>query len=189
MSDNDNCLDYDQLLSPHFRLRHVTKDAFFKQYIPDAGWMNLSADEIIMNLRGVCVHILEPLLIQYPGFRINAGFRKQNIDGQHSIGQAVDIQWPGFTVSNHYSIATWMIENITFDEMIFSYGKTSAWIHVSYALKGNKSFEDPSKVLSYNEGGWTAETQVVPNPYAKGLVKILSRMNDRVIAGGTVFTG
>lgn len=181
-------IDYELQLSPKFKLKHLTTSAIYVHYIPESGWNGKTAGEIICNLKALAEQVLEPLCSQYPGFRINSGFRKQNQISQHSKGEAVDIQWPGYSSEQMYKIAQWMKQNLNFDQLIFEYGN-STWIHVSFVRQengGNRSTSVANKVCSYNPNRW-------PNPigasgyYTQGLVLLANRAQDKVAGGGTVF--
>lgn len=182
-------IDYEFQLSPRFKLKHLTTSALFVHYIPDDGWSGLTAGEIICNLKALAETILEPLCNRYPGFRINSGFRQQNEKSQHARGEAVDLQWPGYSTDQMYRIAQWMKQNLNFDQLIFEYGN-STWIHVSFVRQeygGNRPSTQTNKVCSYNPNQW-------PNPigssgyYAQGLILLADRAQTAAAGGGTVFT-
>lgn len=181
-------IDYELQLSPRFKLKHLTTSAVFVHYIPESGWNGKSAEEIICNLKALAEKVLEPLCNQYPGFRINSGFRKQTSSSQHTKGEAADIQWPGYSVEQMYKISQWMKQNLSFDQLIFEYGN-STWIHISFVRQengGNRSAAVSNKVCSYNPNKW-------PNPigasgyYTQGLVLLSDKAQNKVAGGGTVF--
>lgn len=122
-------LDYNQNLSTNFTVRSLSIGAVFAHSITAQGGFDVAG--ILCNLKGLAENILEPLLVQYPGFRINSGFRKGAGTSQHNRGQACDLQWPGLPPAGYTPIAEWMRANLPFDQLIFEHGK-SIWIHVSY---------------------------------------------------------
>ena len=181
-------ISYELVLTPRFKLKDLTIDALYKNFIPDEGWKKHTAAELICNLKALATHILEPLCTQYPGFRINSAFRPEAGESQHAYGEAVDLQWPGKNIDELYLIAKWMKETLPFDQLIFEYG-VSAWIHVSFRRPengGNRSNTVPNKICSYLEGGW-------PHPirsggkYAEGLILLADRRHLTTAGGGSTF--
>jgi uncharacterized Zn-binding protein involved in type VI secretion len=124
-----NPIDYNQKLSDNFTVRNFSIGAVFPHSIVPQGGFDVSG--ILCNLKGLAENILEPLRQQYPGFRINSGFRRGSGTSQHNRGQACDLQWPGLAPAGYTPIAEWMRDNLPFDQLIFEHGK-SIWIHVSY---------------------------------------------------------
>jgi uncharacterized Zn-binding protein involved in type VI secretion len=122
-------IDYNQKLSPNFTVRNFSIGAVFAHSIEAQAGFDVAG--ILCNLKGLAENILEPLSQQYPGFRINSGFRKGAGTSQHNRGQACDLQWPGLAPAGYTPIAEWMRANLPFDQLIFEHGK-SIWIHVSY---------------------------------------------------------
>lgn len=131
-----NCItgfDYDDNLSPNFRVRDLTIGCVFSHRLkPQAGF---DIDGIICNLKFLAVNILEPLKKKYPSIRINSAFRgTPSIEGrisQHEKGEAVDIQIPDISSPTQYLVvANWIKANLPFDQMIFEHGR-SIWLHIS----------------------------------------------------------
>lgn len=124
-----NPIDYDQNLSTNFTIRNFSIGAVFPHSIVAQGGFDV--DGILCNLKGLAENILEPLMQQYSGFRINSGFRRGSGTSQHNRGQACDLQWPGLAPAGYTPIAEWIRDNLPFDQLIFEHGR-SIWIHVSY---------------------------------------------------------
>lgn len=122
-------VNYEDQLSPNFKVKDLSINATFKHNI--VAQNGLSIADILLNMRGVAVNILEPLRAQYPGFRINSGFRKGEGNSQHNKGMAVDIQWPGLSPAGYSPIAEWVKNNLPLDQLIFEHGN-SIWLHISY---------------------------------------------------------
>lgn len=124
---------YETNLSPHYKVRSLSLDCFYRHKIK--AQRGLSFEDIVCNLKALAVNILEPLRAQYPKIRINSAFRgKPSIPGkvsQHELGEAVDIQIPGFAPSDYLPVAEWCVKNLPFDQIIFEHGK-NIWIHLSY---------------------------------------------------------
>lgn len=122
-------INYDEKLSQNFTIRNLSVGTTFPHDIVAQG--GFSVQDILYNLQGLAQNILEPLRSQYPGFRINSGFRKGRSTSQHGKGMACDLQWPGLTAAGYTPIAQWIRNNLPFDQLIFEHGK-SIWLHVSY---------------------------------------------------------
>jgi hypothetical protein len=124
-----NPVDYNQKLSASFTIRNLTIGAVFAHNIvPQNG---LTVADIICNLKGVAENILEPLNRQFPGVRVNSGFRKGTGTSQHNKGMAIDVQWPGIKPSEYTARALWVRANLPYDQLIFEHGN-SIWLHISY---------------------------------------------------------
>lgn len=122
--------DYSLQLSEHYTLGSLSTQAVFKHSVKaQAG---LTIPDIVCNLKSLANNVLERIVSKYPGARINSGFRTAtNGKSQHEKGQACDIQWPGISNQEYLARAKWIVDNITFDQLIFEHGN-SIWIHVSY---------------------------------------------------------
>ena len=126
-------IDYEEKLSPNFKLRHLSIDALFSHRIKSQ--VGLSERDIICNLKNLAVNILEPLKAKYPTMRVNSAFRgTASIPGgisQHQKGEAVDVQFTHITDDADYMpIAKWVAATLPFDQMIFEHGN-SIWLHIS----------------------------------------------------------
>jgi hypothetical protein len=122
-------VDYNQKLSANYTVKDLSVGTLFPHNI--VAQNGLSIPDILTNMRGVAVNILEPLRAKYPGLRINSGFRKGTGTSQHNIGMAVDIQWAGLSPAGYSPIAQWVTENLPVDQLIFEHGN-SIWLHISY---------------------------------------------------------
>lgn len=125
-------IDYNIQLSPNYKLKDLTTGTVFPHTLAAQG--GLSTDDIINNLKALCVNILEPLREQFSGFNINSGFRRGVSKSQHNKGMAVDIQFPAFARPNavgYNDVAQWICENLPFDQLIFEHGN-NVWLHISY---------------------------------------------------------
>ena len=152
-------IDYDQYLSPHFRLRELSISCVFPHTIKAQN--GLTQAQIICNLKALCENVLEPIRAHTGVFRINSGFRTlQNSKSQHSNGQAVDIQFPGKSYDEVFAIAQWVKDNINFDQEIFEHGN-APWLHISFNRAGNRPKDAPNAVMT-----------MYKNKYSPGLKKI-----------------
>jgi zinc D-Ala-D-Ala carboxypeptidase len=125
-------------LSENFTLADLTTDTVVSNYrlIAQQG---LSEEEIVCNLRKLCVNVLEPLLNTYGNIQINSGFRHAGngaTNSQHFLGQAADITFSGLRNSDDFNQRAEELKNSgLFDQMIYEQNKPtppSTWFHMSY---------------------------------------------------------
>jgi hypothetical protein len=165
-------------LSDNFDLGSVTrtpgillKDS--QWWVTRQMWKNgngpLKPGEIVANLKLLCVNILEPLRAQFPGVRLTNTVRNWEQGGQHTYGQAADLQIPNYP-NKHYDMAVWIQNNLAFDQLLFERETIpgNTWVHVSYVGPGSRSqanhpFQkgNPYKVAGFcvaqaktRNGGW-----------------------------------
>ncbi len=155
--------NYDDQLSPNFKVRNFTVNAFYPNQLIDAG--GLTASQRCCNLQALAVNIAEPLLAKFGKFRINSAIRNQDTVkapnmSQHMTGQAFDIQFPGWSLDKYWEMAPWVRDNISYDQFIYEYSDKSGsvWFHLSFNQKGNRKPGDPLKVMTmwhnkYDHGG------------------------------------
>jgi uncharacterized Zn-binding protein involved in type VI secretion len=149
-----NPIDYNQKLSPNFSIKNLSIGAVFAHNI--VAQNGLSTADIICNLKGLAENILEPLNSEYPGFRVNSGFRKGTSTSQHNRGMSCDLQWPGLSPAGYTPIAIWIRDNLPFDQLIFEHGN-SIWLHISYNRTIDKQRNQlltyyPSVIPNYKPG-------------------------------------
>lgn len=142
-------VDYSFQLSEHFKLDQLSVKAVFPHAIKAQNGLNLS--QIVCNLKALAEHVLEPIWDQHPNFRVNSGFRsRQNGRSQHEMGQAVDLQWPGLTYNELWTIVNWVKDNINYDQLLWEHGK-APWVHVSFNTAGNRPKNAANAVMTmYN---------------------------------------
>jgi hypothetical protein len=132
-------LNYDAKISPNFRLRDLSIGATFAHKIK--AQRGLSENDIVCNLQNVAINILEPLKKQFPNTRVNSGFRgTPSVPGgvsQHEKGEAVDVQFTGFSPSQYLEASKWVKSNLPFDQFIFEHGN-SIWFHISCKRTGGQ---------------------------------------------------
>lgn len=142
-------------LSEHFTLKDVCASSTAAKY----GINNTPPSDIIEKLRLVANNVLEPIYAQYGKVTINSGYRGPSLNSmvggavtsQHCKGEAVDIEVLG---TNNYDLATWVKDNIEFDQLILEFATNlqsdpnSGWVHVSYKSSGNRK-----QLLTINSSG------------------------------------
>lgn len=145
--------DYDVQLSPNFKLRDFTINAFFPNQLID--FQSYSKQTRFCNLLNLAVNICEPMRAKFGSFRINSALRNSNSTptglSQHCTGQAVDIQFPNWTYDSYWQNAQWIKENIPYDQFIFEHGN-SVWLHLSYNTSGGRPVSNPNKVMTMWKG-------------------------------------
>lgn len=116
--------------------------------------------QLICNLKALAENCVKRIATEYGAgsFRINSGFRQGNGSSQHQRGMAVDLQFPGKNPTQMLAIATWIRDNVPYDQLIQEKG-SGIWIHVSFDRTKNTQRKDvrtcpnaTSSSPSYNRG-------------------------------------
>lgn len=122
--------NYSLALTTNYTLGSFSQNTLWKHNIQAQAGFSVSA--IVCNLKALATEIVEPINTQYPGVRINSGFRTfTKGTSQHEKGQACDLQWQGLAPRDYLPRAEWIIANLPFDQLIFEHGNT-IWLHVSF---------------------------------------------------------
>jgi hypothetical protein len=155
-------------LSPNFTLGQLTLTPSQQPNQKVQAQAGLTVQEIVCNLRYLCLNILEPYLAAYGSVRINSGFRLiQNNSArkisQHCTGQAVDIGFPGSVGTSEYWDRALLLKNqLPYDQYILEY-KNFGWYHLSFNKNGGRA--DATKIMS-------ADLNSAPTAYQQGLLKL-----------------
>ena len=153
---------YDGVFSPsfqmssNFNLDDLTINPAVSSYRLNDN-MVLTQKEILQNLCFLVGTILDPMKTLYGSFLITSCFRLKSGGSQHNIGQAVDIQFPGFSAQQYWDIAQDIRDNVQYDQMILEYGGINPWFHLSVNPAGHRR-----NVL----------TQTAPHTYEPGLIRM-----------------
>ena len=128
-------------LSSHFLLSEFVKSQTALRLRID----NTPSDEVVKNLRNLCVEVLEPVRWHYGiPFTPSSGYRCPELNkaiggsstSQHTKGYAADFEVPG--ISN-IEVYRWMENNCEFDQLILEFyvegEPNSGWLHCSYVNK------------------------------------------------------
>lgn len=146
------------VLAPGFTLGQLSSQAVFPHSIRPQHGFNKA--QIICNLKALTVNCLVPIAAHFGrgSFRINSGFRQGNGSSQHQRGMAADLQFPGKNATQMLAIATWIRDNVPYDQLIQEKG-SGIWIHVSFDRTKNTQRKDvrtcpnaTSSSPSYNKG-------------------------------------
>lgn len=131
-------------LSPHFTLAQLTTNTRVSNYYLKAQ-LGLSEQDIVCNLRALCLNVLEPLVQRYgvTNVRINSGFRHGENNSQHNKGQAVDVSFADVSNTTQINARADEIRGMNFyDQFIFeqnSHTLGGTWYHLSYNKNGNRN--------------------------------------------------
>lgn len=138
----ENDLDYDTIISAHYKLRHISTATKVSKYkiIAQQG---LTQTQIACNLKNYALNICEPLYEKWgTDFFPTCGFRQGSGKSQHNRGEAVDWQFGSQVPKGYYyDAAQWIKENLYFDQLLLEYktfGTGLPWIHISFSSSGNQ---------------------------------------------------
>jgi len=136
-------------LSENFTLAEMvqsdtaSRQGFKEQFKPN--------DEVIENLRLLCVNVLQPLRDKTgKNIIISSGYRCKRLNtsiggasnSQHLIGEAADIKVEGM---KPFEVCKLIIDlNLPFDQIIEEFG---VWTHVSFSKRNRKE-----KLQAYKQG-------------------------------------
>jgi hypothetical protein len=146
--------DYNMQLSPNFTVKSFSLKALYKNPLIDLPAYSITANQRCCNLQNLAMNIAEPLLAKFGTLNINSGIRNINTTpfgvSQHVSGQAIDVQFSGWSYARYWENAAWVKDNIPYDQFIFEHSdKTGlAWFHLSYNKTGNRLAADPTKVMT-----------------------------------------
>jgi len=145
-------------LSTNFILSMLSSRATLSRYAvrPQVG---LTTNQIVCNLRMLCINVLEPLKVLYPNMFVTSGFRHGSGTSQHNKGQAADVQLSGTSHLQQWEAAKVVAEapTITYDQFILELGN-NYWFHLSHSSGSNRQ-----AVL----------TRRYPGNYVPGLIRIV----------------
>ena len=154
---NMTTFDLSFKLSPNFTLGNMVNTAVTKSQLK--AQHGLTIQEIVCNLRLLCINVLEPIKAKYPDMILTSAFRNagQSVakKSQHEMGMAADIQIPSFnrTLEKYYDAIVDIKNSISHDQLLLEYTTTSAsapgtWIHVSFNSKGNRATTASNKNMT-----------------------------------------
>lgn len=133
-------------LSKHFTLGQLSSRAVVSNY-PVQAQLGLSYGQLVYNLSGIALNVLEPLLALYPDMFVTSAFRtakSSSTTSDHPRGKAVDIQFKKATKADYYEIAKKLATNLNYDKLLLeykTYGTGLPWIHISFDI------EKPRKIV------------------------------------------
>jgi hypothetical protein len=127
---------YDTKLSSRFTVASLSTKTAFPH--PIKAQLGLSERQIITNLKALVENIIEPIgnKYGYSKMQINSGFRVGS-GSQHNKGEAVDLQFRGWTANDYRNAVAWIRDTLHFDQVILEKGY-NYWIHCSYSSRHRK---------------------------------------------------
>lgn len=144
--------NYDDQLSPNFKVRDFTINAVFPNQLTD--YQTYTMNTRCCNLQALATNVAEPLLAKFGAFNINSGLRNVSSTpsgvSQHITGEAMDVQFNGWDYQKYWENAQWVKDNIPYDQFIFEHSdKTGlAWFHLSFSQTAPRSPTSPTKVMT-----------------------------------------
>lgn len=105
----------------------------------------LTIGEVVENLQLLTKNCIEPIQAQYSNMFLTNSFRdqaKSSSTSQHPKGMACDMQFSNVGKADYFSIAVWIRDNISYDQLLLEYKTTGSrlpWIHISYNKNGNRN--------------------------------------------------
>jgi hypothetical protein len=144
--------NYDDQLSPNFKVRDFTVNALFPNQLVD--YQTYTANARCCNLQALAKNVAEPLLAKFGTFKINSGIRNASSTpsgvSQHITGEAMDVQFAGWSYATYWDNAQWVKDNIPYDQFIFEHSdKTGlAWYHLSFSQSAPRAPSSPTKVMT-----------------------------------------
>lgn len=105
----------------------------------------LTIGQVVENLQLLTQNCIEPIKTQYSNMFITNSFRdaaSSSSTSQHPKGMACDMQFSAVSKSDYFTIAKWIRDNISYDQLLLEYKTTGSrlpWIHISYNKDGNRN--------------------------------------------------
>jgi hypothetical protein len=135
----------DLVLSPRFTVKKLTRKPFIVFDNPlNPGPGDLTREEIVCNIKLLCVNCLEPIYDRFPNAFVTNTWRPRGIGSptsQHPRGQAADLQFRNSKKSDYFQIANVIKDLVPFDQLLLEYKTTGTglpWIHISFNTAGNR---------------------------------------------------
>jgi hypothetical protein len=129
-------------LSNNLSLAEMTKSSTAQR----RGIDNMPTPEHMENMKVLAAKIFQPIREHFNRpILISSGYRSKALNdaiggsqtSQHSIGEAIDIDMDGTTLSNT-DVFNYIKDNLEFDQLIWEFGNEQKpdWVHVSYKANG-----------------------------------------------------
>lgn len=104
--------------------------------------------DVLRNMVFTAINIFEPLYTKFSDqLKITSFYRCEKLNNilpgsskksQHLLGKAIDLEL--INIFDQHLLYEFILNNITFDELIWEYGTdiNPSWVHVSYNVLGNR---------------------------------------------------
>lgn len=131
-------------LSKNLSLAEVVRSESAKR----RGINNMPTAEHLQNLKELALNVFQPIRDHFKvPIHISSGYRSRILNNavngaaksQHCLGQAIDIDVDGTSITNK-QIFDYIKENLDFDQLIWEFGNdlNPDWVHVSFKKGSNK---------------------------------------------------
>mgnify|MGYP006921324732 CR=1 FL=1 len=138
-------VDWSRQVSPNYTLGNLTPTCKFHEGLNATPQGSISSDQLITNLSGCAVNVLEPMMSGLGKPHVMSGYRSlaynnslgtggstgRAKNSDHIYGRAVDIQVPGYSPAH---VANWVEANLP---NVAGIGRYPTFVHVSFYLEGN----------------------------------------------------
>lgn len=131
-------------LSKNLSLAEVVRSESAKR----RGINNMPTAEHLENLKELALNVFQPIRDHFKvPIHISSGYRSRILNNavngaaksQHCLGQAIDIDVDGTSITNK-QVFEYIKKNLDFDQLIWEFGNDSNpdWVHVSFNKGANK---------------------------------------------------
>lgn len=131
-------------LSKNLSLAEVVRSESAKR----RGINNMPTAEHLENLKELALNVFQPIRDHFKvPIHISSGYRSRILNNavngaaksQHCLGQAIDIDVDGTSITNK-QVFDFIKDNLEFDQLIHEFGNDSNpdWVHVSFNKGANK---------------------------------------------------
>ena len=131
-------------LSKNLSLAEVVRSESAKR----RGINNMPTAEHLENLKELALNVFQPIRDHFKTpIHISSGYRSRILNNavngaaksQHCLGQAIDIDVDGTSITNK-QVFDYIKENLDFDQLIWEFGNdlNPDWVHVSFNKGANK---------------------------------------------------
>jgi len=144
---------YTVYLSANFQLTHFTTSTRWPHPLTDYD-VTYTKQVRFCNLRALAINVAEPLRAALGNLQINSGIRNTNSTAtglsQHVTGEAMDVQFTGWSYERYWDNAQWIKDHIPYDQFIFEHSDKTGlcWYHLSFKQSGNRASGDRTKVMT-----------------------------------------
>lgn len=151
-------------LSYYFTLGQFLNPALGAPSIPLGGKRfcnrNWSAQQLVQNMRDLCVLCLDPIKDRYRNMTLTSTFRNKAGTSAHDVGWAADMQFHahGFVRGNLINVAREIASmRIPYDQLLYEYsparGTSNPWIHIGYRRPSDGGGQRGAALTFYNDRG------------------------------------
>lgn len=145
-------------LSKYFTLHQFLHPALGAPQIPMGGktvaGRRYTAQQLVQNMRDLCVLCLDPIKHRYPRMTITSTFRNEGNSSAHEVGWAADLQFSGhgFTGGQLLNVINVIAGlGIPYDQLLYEYpsGNGNTWIHVGLRRPSNLAVRGHAQSFYY----------------------------------------